>query len=90
MAKTYVIQHRRDRTGTISVTHPLTIEEAHEYYKYTLEKGASWEHEKGNKKINLKPKTVKSLITNLNNAVNNAAANGYAGETYSVSLWYIF
>ena len=84
MTKTYVIQHRRERTGSVSVTNPLTIEEAQEYYKYTLEKGASWEHEKGNKKINLKPKTIKSLINNLNNAVNNAAANGYAGETYSV------
>ena len=84
MTKTYVIQHSRARTGSVSVTHPLTIEQAQEYYKYTLEKGASWEHEKGNKKINLKPKTIKSLITNLNNAVNNAAANGYAGETYAV------
>ena len=84
MTKTYVIQHIRVRAGSVSVTHPLTIEQAQEYYKYTLEKGASWEHEKGNKKINLKPKTIKSLITNLNNAVNNAAANGYAGETYAV------
>ena len=84
MTKTYVIQHIRVRTGSVSVTHPLTIEQAQEYYKYTLEKGASWEHEKGNKKINLKPKTIKSLITNLNNAGNNAAANGYAGETYAV------
>ena len=84
MTKTYVIHHRRERTGTVSTTPPLTIEEAHDYFMYTLEKGASWEHEKGNKKINLKPKTIKSLISNLNNAVNNAAANGYAGETYFV------
>jgi len=26
---------------------------------------------------------LKSLVTNLNNAVNNSAANGYAGKTYS-------
>lgn len=62
---------------------PLTVEEAVEYYGYTLEKGASWQHEKGNKKINRNPKTIKSLLTNLNNAVNNAAANGYAGEYYT-------
>jgi hypothetical protein len=84
MAKTYSINYRSERTGSVMTTRPLTIEEAIEYYKYTLEKGASWEHEKGNKKINLKPKTIASLISNLNNAVNNAAANGYAGKTYFV------
>jgi hypothetical protein len=65
------------------VSRPLTIAEAVEYYGYTLEKGASWQHEKGNKKINRNPSTIKSLLTNLNNAVNNAAANGYAGEYYT-------
>ena len=84
MAKTYVIQKRNDRTGVVNSVGPFTIEEAHAYFSYTLEKGASWSHEKGNKKINLKPKTIKSLISNLNNAVNNAAANGYAGVTYFV------
>ena len=29
----------------------LTIAEAVEYYSYTLEVGASWSHEKGNKKL---------------------------------------
>jgi mannosyltransferase OCH1-like enzyme len=85
MTKTYTIQKRNERTGAVNSTDPLTLEEAHEYFNYTLEKGASWSHEKGNKKINLKPKTIKSLISNLNNAVNNAAANGYAGVTYFVN-----
>jgi hypothetical protein len=58
---------------------PLTIDEAVDYYGYTLEKGASWQHEKGNKKINRHPTTLKSLLSNLTNAVNNAAANGYGG-----------
>ena len=62
---------------------PLTIAEAVEYYGYTLEKGAAYAYERGNKKINCNPTTLKSLLTNLNNAVNNAAANGYASETYS-------
>ena len=89
MAKTYSIHQRSERTGTVMTTRPpLTIEEAIEYYKYTLEKGASQEHKKGNKKINLKPKTIASLISNLNNAVNNAAANGYAGKTYFVARVY--
>lgn len=51
-------------------------------FGYTLECGKSWEHEKGNKKIDTKPKTIKSLITNLNNAQNNSAANSYSGVDY--------
>ena len=56
-----------------------TVEDLIQYYFYTLECGAAYEHEKGNKKINCSPKTIKSLVTNLNNAVNNSATNGYAG-----------
>lgn len=84
MAKTYRIQRTKERTGDFSVTAPMTIAEAVKYYAYTLEKGASWQHEPGNAKINREPKTIASLIKNLNNAVNNAAANGYASETYSI------
>lgn len=61
-----------------------TLSELIKVYKYTLECGQSWEHEKGNKKINCNPKTILQLIRNLNNAVNNSAANGYAGETFRV------
>ena len=53
------------------------------YYRYTLETGRSYQHEKGNKKISLNPRTIQSLINNLNNAVNNTAINGYAGITFS-------
>ena len=51
------------------------------YFGYTLEVGQSWEHEKGNKKINRNPKSGKSLVTNLNKAVTNSATNGYS-STY--------
>ena len=51
------------------------------YFGYTLEVGQSWEHEKGNKKINRNPKSGKSLVDNLNKAVTNSAANGYS-STY--------
>lgn len=51
-------------------------------FGYTLECGASYQHEKGNKKINRSPKNIKSLINNLNNATNNSAANGYSGVSY--------
>lgn len=61
-----------------------TLEELIKAYFYTLDSGHFWSHEKGNSKINRQPKTIKSLITNLNKAVNNSAANGYAGKTYSL------
>jgi hypothetical protein len=76
MAKQYIITKTSPYTGKEYKTRPLTIEEAVDYYSYTLECGYSWQHEKGNKKINLHPKTMKSLISNLNNATNNSARNG--------------
>ena len=56
----------------------------HGVFGYTLSCGASYAHEKGNKKINCEPKTIKGLITNLNNAVNNSAMNGCANEHYEL------
>jgi hypothetical protein len=53
----------RDTTGTLP--------ELMDYFSYTLEAGASWEHEKGNKKVNREPKTFKALVTALNNAKHN-------------------
>jgi hypothetical protein len=75
-AKTYAITSTSPYTGRSHTSRPLTVEEAVEYFSYTLECGASWQHEKGNKKINRCPTTIKSLITNLNNAANNTASNG--------------
>jgi hypothetical protein len=71
-------RHRSGTTSAITAELDVLIH-AH---AYTLECGASWQHEKGNKKINQKPKSIASLITNLNNAVNNTAANGYASISY--------
>lgn len=59
-----------------------TLPELVQCYSYTLDCGRSYEREKGNKKINCNPKNIDSLIKNLNNAVNNSAANGYAGVTF--------
>ena len=81
MAKQFIITYTRPMSGRSYTSRPLTLEEAVDYYAYTLEVGASWAHEKGNKKINRKPTTIKSLITNLNNASNNAARNG-CGDYY--------
>ena len=60
-----------------------TLEELINAYSYTLECGRDYQHEKGNKKINTQPKNIKSLVTNLYNASNNRAADGYSGETFS-------
>lgn len=61
-----------------------TLAELIDKFSYTLLKGHSWEHERGNKKINMQPKTVRSLVTNLNNAEDNAAANGYSSTSYEL------
>ena len=59
-----------------------TISDLVKAYGYSLEVGQSWQHEKGNKKINRQPKSIKSLLTNLYNAKNNAAADGYSGCSF--------
>ena len=61
-----------------------TLEDLIDVYSYTLQKGADYQDERGNKKIDTKPKNIKALITNLNNAVKNAAANGNSSVTYSL------
>lgn len=79
--KTYtIIIHRHGKERETSGTLAQLIQ----YFGYTLECGRSWQYEKGNKKINTEPKTIKSLITNLNNAVNNSAKNGYANEWFEI------
>lgn len=62
-----------------------TLAELIDNHSYTLEVGKSYEHEKGNAKINLKPKTIKDLIKNLNNAKSNAAANGASDTFYDIA-----
>ena len=49
-----------------------TIEELLSHFGYTLQSGKCYEHERGNKKVNLTPKTGASLVTALNNAVSNS------------------
>ncbi len=82
MSKIHTVVCINTRTET-SVYYTGTIEQLAETFSYTLECGACYAREKGNVKINCKPGTIVSLIKNINNAVNNAAANGYAGKWYS-------
>jgi hypothetical protein len=82
--KLYVITTTKGMFETRTYkSRPMTLVEAVDAYGYTLECGKSYEHEKGNKKINCNPKSIDTLIKNLNNAVNNSAANGYSGTYYS-------
>jgi hypothetical protein len=85
--KRYIITSTRPMSGRSYASRPLTVEEAVDYYGYTLECGASWSHERGNKKINRRPTTIKSLITNLNNASNNSARNG-CGDYYEAKEFF--
>lgn len=84
MAKQITIVTVNSRTGTRRPHTHESIEAAVKYYAYTLEKGASWSHEKGNSKINQNPKSAKTLVSNLNKAENNAAANGYSMTSYEL------
>ena len=79
--KVYVIKRENSRS---EFTMSGTVAELVYACSYTLECGHSYEHEKGRSKINCNPTTIKSLVTNLNKAVNNSAANGYADVTYSL------
>lgn len=81
MAKTYKLSCTNDRTGSVYYLYG-SVPELVQACSYTLDCGHSWQHEKGNAKINCKPGIIKSLVNNLNNAVNNSAANGYGGKTY--------
>jgi len=91
MAKTYKIKMTKDQAwNSVNSRKPReyisegTVAELVENFSYTLECGESWQHEKGNSKINCNPKGVKSLVNMLNKAVNNSAANGYAGKHYEL------
>ncbi len=82
MAKTFCITKTTHRNNS-TIEFNGTVSELVESFAYTLECGASYSREKGNVKINRKPTTITSLISNLNNAVNNSAANGYGGVTFA-------
>ena len=84
--KRYIITELRGTFTTRTyTTRPLTLAEAVDYYSYTLATGASWSHDKGNRKINRNPKTILSLISNLNNATRNTSKNG-CGSLFTYEL----
>ena len=79
--KTYTIfKTHRGRTTEISGTLPELVE----YFGYTLKSGASWSGHRGCRKVNTEPKTIKSLITALNNAVYNTQGSCYDPDSYDL------
>ncbi len=72
--KQYTIQINGRNNSTRTTTG--TVEELTKYFGYTLEVGNSWD-----RKINRTPKTIKSLISNVNNAYDAATSNGYSGKS---------
>ena len=59
-----------------------TLEELIQVFQYTLECGRSYEHEKGNKKINMQPKSAKTLVANIEKAEANSSMNGWSENSY--------
>jgi len=82
--KTYTITSTRfGYSGSRrSSTETGTLKELISHFSYTLEAGKSYESEKGNKKINLNPRGIKSLVQNLNKAKSNSSANGVSNTLY--------
>lgn len=81
MSKIYAVDvHRKGKLRTTVGSLPDLIE----IFSYTLTVGKDYETEKGNKKINLSPKTIEDLVRNLNNAKRNASRNGNPDTYYEV------
>ena len=81
--QTYTVVTRKARDGRERES-TGTLAELLDNFGYTLEVGKSYEHERGNRKINMNPKNIEALVNNLNNAKSNAAANGAPDVYYSV------
>jgi len=60
-----------------------TLSELVEYFSYDLDCGSSWSYERGNYKINRNPKSIKSLVSNLNKASHNSSKS-YQSTYYSL------
>jgi|TARA_R110000851_G_scaffold230898_10_gene383780 hypothetical protein len=81
MSKSFTIAKTNSRNSS-SNEFTGTIDELTNMFSYTLDCGRSWQHEQGNVKINTNPRGIKSLIKNLNNSINNSAANGWSNYSY--------
>jgi hypothetical protein len=80
---TIVVDRVNNRGSRFTNEYVGTLEELTKQFSYTLEKGKAYENEKGNSKISMFPKNIKSLVANLNKAATNSSANGSSDTTYT-------
>lgn len=81
-AKEYtVICYHRGRTTEYTGTLEHLINKV---FGYTLQCGASWEGQRGCRKVNTNPKSGKALVTALNNAVHNTQGSCYDPDWYEL------
>lgn len=79
--KTYtIVKSHRDRKTEFTGT----LEELTQMFSYTLEKGYAWQNQRGCKKVNKQPKTIKALLTALANAVYNTQGSCYEQDYYEL------
>lgn len=76
-----VICHHRGRTTEYTGTLEHLVNDV---FGYTLECGASWQHEKGCRKVNTNPKSGKGLVAALNNASHNTMGSCYDPDWYEL------
>ena len=80
-AKVYTII-KTHRGREMEFTGP--IEELPQRCRSQLECGHSWEYQKGCKKVNTAPKTIKQLLTALANAVYNTQGGCFEQDHYAL------
>lgn len=80
--KIYTIKIRRKNNTTPFSCISGTLDYLVKYFKQSLIYGKSYEILKGNKKININPKTINSLIINLNNCEKNKTKNLFVRNFY--------
>lgn len=76
--KEYTLIKYRGRTGTESEV-TGTLEYLTKYFSYTLECGSSW-----NRKISRNPKTISSLVNNINRSYDETQAGCYSRDSVSL------
>lgn len=74
---TIICQHRGRETEYTG-----TVEELVKVFSYTLECGHSWERERGCKKVNPNPTTIKGLLRALDNSVYNTQGSCFNPDSY--------
>jgi hypothetical protein len=79
MSKTYTITKTHGRTGSES-NYSGTVAELVAKFSYTLESGHGY-----NPKINVNPKTAKSLVTALNKSVEETQGACYSQDSYELA-----